>query len=57
MSCQRSMLNTIDNREEVLEMKKLVKKIKHKKLVSLYFVNECTNENGANCGNCVQGCS
>lgn len=38
-------------------MKKLVKKIKHKKFVSLYIVNECGNNAGANCGNCVQGCS
>lgn len=39
------------------EKKKLTKKNKKKPLVSLYVVNECTNATGANCGNCVQGCS
>ena len=57
MNCQRSMPNIIYNREEVFRMRKLVKKIKHKKLVSLYTVNECGNNSGANCGNCVQACS
>jgi hypothetical protein len=37
--------------------RKLVKRFKKNARVSFYAVNECTNESGANCGNCVQKCS
>jgi hypothetical protein len=37
--------------------RKLVKKFRKNARVSFYAVNECTNASGANCGNCVSGCS
>ena len=35
--------------------KKLAKKTTNKQFISLYVVNECSNQ--SNCGNCVAGCS